>query len=71
MITMTITKMINLLNGTTVIKSEGLRKHKLKKSQYLLLGIHQDIGIGVCQKMKKKKKRWKNYGHKHRPFCIW
>ena len=57
MITMTITKMINLLNGTTVIKSEGLRKHKLKKSQYLLLGIHQDIGIGVCQKMKKKKKK--------------
>ena len=18
-----------------------------------------------------KKKRWKNYGHKHRPFCVW
>ena len=33
-----------------------------------MLGIHQDIGIGVCQTMKKK--RQKNYGHKHRLFLY-
>ena len=35
-------------------KSERIRMHKLKKSSCLLLGIHQDIESGVCQKMKKK-----------------
>ena len=33
-----------------------------------MLGIHQDIGIGVCQKMKKK--RQKNCGHKHGHFFV-
>ena len=28
----------------------------------------EDIGIGVCQKTKKKKQ--KNYGHKHEIFCV-
>ena len=31
-----------------------------------MLGIHQDIKIGVCQKMKKT--RQNNYGHEHRLF---
>ena len=31
-----------------------------------MFGIPQDCGIGVFLKMKKK--RQKNYGHKHRPF---
>ena len=60
---------IGLLSGTRVIKNEKLKKQILRKSSYLLLGIHQDIGIGVCQKMKKKKQ--KNCGSKHRPFCVW
>ena len=37
-----------------------------------MLGIHQDIRIDVCQKMKKK--RQKNYGYKHKNFLtieIW
>ena len=57
---------IGLLSGMMVIKNEKLKKQILKKSSYLLLGIHQDIGISVCQKMKKKKQ--KKYGHKHGIF---
>ena len=34
-----------------------------------MLGTHQDTGIGVCQKMKKK--RQKNYAHEHETFlCL-
>ena len=59
---------INILSGTIVIKNERLRKQRLRKNSCLLLSIHQDIGIGVCQKMKKKEQ--KNYGYKRRPFCV-
>ena len=31
-----------------------------------MLGTYQEIGIGACQK--KRKKRQKNYGHEHRLF---
>ena len=65
---MIIAMMMNLLSGMMVIKNERLRKQRLRKNFCLLPGIYQDIEIGVCQKMKKKKQ--KNYGHKHRPFCI-
>ena len=63
MITITIATMIGLLNGIKVIKNERHRKQRLRKNSCLLLGIHQDIGIGVCQEMKKNKN--KNYGHEH------
>ena len=59
---------INFLSGTMVIRNERFRKQRLRKNSCLLLGIHQDIGIGVCQKMKKKKQ--KNYGHKHETFFV-
>ena len=59
---------IGLLSGMRVIKNERLKKQKLRKNSCLLLGIYQDIGIDVCQKMKKRKQ--KNYGHKHRPFLY-
>ena len=45
---------INFLSGMMVIKNERLRKQRLRKNFGLLLGIHQDIGTGVCQKMRKK-----------------
>ena len=57
---------INLLNllmmkiifliGTMVIKNEKPRRHKKRKNFCLLPGTHQDIGIGSCQKMIKKRK---------------
>ena len=54
------TVMRALLNGMIVIKNGRRRKQILRKSFYLLLGIHQDIGIGACQKTRKK--RQKNCG---------
>ena len=54
MITMMIAIIMNLLSGTKVIKNARSRKHKLRKNFFLLLGINQDDGIGVCQKTKKK-----------------
>ena len=57
-----------IINGMMAIKNEKHRKQRLRKNSSLLLGIHQDIEIGVCQKMKKKKQ--KNYGHKHRLFLY-
>ena len=52
--------MMRLLNGTMVTKNGRHRKHKLKKSQCLLLGIHKDGGIGVSLTMKKEaEKLWK------------
>ena len=45
--------MINLLGGMKVIKNERLKKHKIKKNFYQLPGIHQDTGIGVCQKTRR------------------
>ena len=36
-------------------KARKARKASIKKSSYPLPGIHQDIGIAVCQKMKKEK----------------
>ena len=46
---------IQFLSGTMAIKNGRLRRQKLKKSLCLLLGIHQGIGIGVCQETKNKK----------------
>ena len=54
-----ITMMI-LLNAVKVIENERLKKQKLRKNSCLLLGIHQDIRIGVCQKMKNKRQK-KNF----------
>ena len=65
---MRIALMMDILSGMKVVKDAGLRKHKLKKSSCLLFGIHQDIGIGVCQKMKKGIQ--KHFRHKHGIFCI-
>ena len=56
MITMMIAMIMNLLSGTKVIKNARSRKRKLRKN-LLLLGIHQDDGIGVCQKTKKKRQK--------------
>ena len=53
---------------------DGYKKRKaqqasMKEELCLLLRIHQDTGIGVCQKMKNK--RQKNYGCKKMGhFCI-
>ena len=44
------------------------QKANIKKELMPITWYHQGVGIGVCQKMKKK--RQKNYGHKHRLFCI-
>ena len=49
-------------------KKRKVQKQRLRKNSCLLLGIHQDVGIGVCQNMKKK--RQKNYGHKHETFLY-
>ena len=38
---------INFLSSTMVIKNGRLKKQKLKKSFYPLLGTHQGGGIGV------------------------
>ena len=59
---------INFLSGTMGIKNKRLKKPQQKKNCCLLPGIHQDIGIGVCHKMKNKKQ--KNCGHKYRLFCV-
>ena len=48
---------INFLSGTMAIKNAWPRKHKLKKNSYPLLGTHQDIGIGACQKMRKRDRK--------------
>ena len=48
---------INFLSGMMVIKNEKLKKQRLGKNSCLLLGIHQDTGIGVCQKMKKRDRK--------------
>ena len=60
--------MINLLSSMKVIKNERLKKQKKKMIECLLLGTHQDGGIGVFSEMKKK--RQKTCGDKHRPFCV-
>ena len=52
-----IAMIMNLLSGTKVIKNARSRKRKLRKNFFLLLGIHQDDGIGVCQKTKKKRQK--------------
>ena len=51
-------------------KKRKAQKAKLKKKSCPLLGIHQDIWIDVCHKIKKKH-RQKNCGHKWIFFCIW
>ena len=51
-----------------VIKNERLKKQKKKMIECLLLGTHQDGGIGVFSEMKKK--RQKTCGDKHRPFSV-
>ena len=45
------------------------KKTQIKKELSPLFGIHQDIGISVCQKMKKGIQ--KHCGHKHSLFCVW
>ena len=52
------TVMLNIMKYTPVVGLEVLEE----------LNNEVRNGIGVCQKMKKK--RQKNSGHKHRPFCI-
>ena len=53
---------------------DGYKKRKdqkasIKEGSYPLLGIHQDIGIGACQK--KRKKKTETCGDKYRPFlCL-
>ena len=48
---------------------DGYKKRKDQKASYPLLGIHQDIGIGACQK--KRKKKTETCGDKYRPFlCL-
>ena len=44
---------MRLLSGTMVIKNVRPKRQKMKKSYGLLLGIHQDGGIGACQKIRK------------------
>ena len=51
---------MRLLSGMKVIKNKRLKKQRLRKSSYPLLGIHQDGEIGVFLKMKKE--RQKNCG---------
>ena len=60
--------MIILLGGAMHIKNARPRKQKQKKSSCLLLGTHQDTGIGVSQKMKKGIQ--KHCRHKYGLFCI-
>ena len=50
-------------------KNEKLKKQRLRKNSCLLLGIHQSGGIGVCQKMKKKRNR-KIVGKNLGLFCV-
>ena len=56
MMTMIIAMMMSSLGGMMVIKNAEPRKQKSRKKFGPLFCIHQDGGIGVCQKMKKKKK---------------
>ena len=49
--------MMILLSGIMVIKNARLKKSQSKKSSYLLLGIHQDGGIGVFLMMIKKRQK--------------
>ena len=44
---------INFLSYIIGIKNAKHKKHKLKKSSYPLLGIHQDGGIGVRRRKKR------------------
>ena len=65
---MNIAMMMRFLSGIKTMKNGKPKNQKQRKSSYTLLGIHQDIEIGVCQKTKNK--RQKDYGHKYRPFCV-
>ena len=66
---MNIAMMLRFLSGIKTMKNGKPKNQKQRKSSYTLLGIHQDIEIGVCQKTKNK--RQKDYGHKYRPFlCL-
>ena len=47
----------NLCSGTKVVKNARLKKQRLRKNSCLLLGIHQDGGIGVCQRRRKTRNR--------------
>ena len=67
MIFIGITMMI-LLNAMKVRKNQRLRNQRLRKNSCLLLGIHQDIWIGVFLKMKKRDK--KIIGIKNGFFCL-
>ena len=60
MIMIIIAMMMSLLSGTKAIKNERLRKQRLKKNSSQILDTHQDDGIGVYQRTRKK--RQKNCG---------
>ena len=66
MMTMVIAMIIGLLSGMMVIKNGRSRKPKLRENFCPVPGTHQDGGISVCQKMRKK--RQKNCGG--RPFDM-
>ena len=53
--TLTITMMMILLSATKAIKNVRLKKPQLKKNSLPLPGTHQDGGIGVFLRMKKKR----------------
>ena len=60
MMTIMMLDIIGIMKIIFLSGNEKLKKLQYKKSPYPLLGIYQDIGIGVCQKMKTKrdKKLW-------------
>ena len=49
--------MMGLLSGAKAIKNVRHRKQKLEKNLCLLAGTHQDGGIGVFPKTKKKRQK--------------
>ena len=51
---MTIALMVDILSDMKVIKNVRPKNQGLRRAFYPLLGIHQDIGIGVFLKMKKR-----------------
>ena len=71
-IRMMIMMKMNFLSGAMTIKNERHRKQRLRKNSGLLFGIHQDIGIGVYQKMKKRDRKIMevNIGFFFFFFCI-
>ena len=57
-----IVMIMGLLRGTMALNNARNREKRFTESYYLQDGIHQNGGIGVCQKMRKKsmEKLWKD-----------